>query len=106
VTRSTDYDVDDRGPTFLDHDRLPEDEAQGEPKKSRRPASELLQTPGALLDRRHLYELGHTRRSADAVFRALGTVHVPGYKYPFVKADDYLALIEDWTFDGRTRVRP
>jgi hypothetical protein len=46
---------------------------------SERPsAAELLKTPGALLSRTDLRELGLERRAVDAVFRALPTVHLPG----------------------------
>jgi hypothetical protein len=47
---------------------------------SERPqATQLLETPGALLTRSDLRELGLERRAVDAVFRALPTVHLPGY---------------------------
>ena len=45
----------------------------------RRSAAELLQTPGALLTRSHLRELGLERRAIDAVFRTLPVVALPGY---------------------------
>jgi hypothetical protein len=69
-------------------------------------AGELLRTPEALLTRSHLRELGLERRAVDAVFRALPTVHLPGYSRPFVRAEDYLGLIAERTYDGRTSVRP
>ena len=68
-------------------------------------ATELLETPGALLSRRHLRELGLERRAVDAVFRALPVVVLPGYSRPLVRAADYLALLERSTYDGRTAVR-
>ena len=40
-------------------------------------ASALLETPGALLSRTHLRELGLERRAVDAVFRALDVVILP-----------------------------
>jgi hypothetical protein len=74
---------------------------------SERPAAaELLATPGALLNRSHLRELGLERRAVDAVFRALPTVHLEGYSRPLIRAEDYLALIAERTYDGRTSVRP
>jgi hypothetical protein len=74
---------------------------------SERPsAAELLTTPGALLNRSHLRELGLERRAVDAVFRALPTVHLDGYSRPLIRAEDYLALIAERTYDGRTSVRP
>lgn len=42
-------------------------------------ATELLETPGALLTRSDLRELGLERRAIDAVFRALAVVFLPGY---------------------------
>jgi hypothetical protein len=68
-------------------------------------AAELLVTPGALLTRSHLRELGLERRAIDAVFRELDVVVLPGYTRPHVKADDYRALVERCTY-GRDRVRP
>jgi hypothetical protein len=66
---------------------------------SERPtAEELLARPHALLTRSHLRELGLGRQAIDAVFRALDTVHLPGYSRPLIKARDYIDLIEDCTF--------
>ena len=71
----------------------------------RRPtAAELLATPGALLTRSDLRDLGLERRAIDAVFRALPVVVLPGYTRPMIRAEDYLALIEASTFRG-DRVR-
>ena len=47
-------------------------------------AADLLETPGALLTRTHLRELGLERRAIDAVFRALPVVALPGYSRPLV----------------------
>jgi hypothetical protein len=75
--------------------------------RSERPSAvELLETPGALLTRSHLRELGLERRAVDAVFRTLSTVHLPGYSRPLVRVEDYLALIAERTYDGRSSVRP
>ena len=72
-----------------------------------RPASvsELLRTPGALLSRSHLRELGLERRAIDAVFRELPVVALPAYSRPMIRADDYRELVERSTYRG-DRVRP
>lgn len=67
-------------------------------------ASELLETPGALLSRAHLRELGLERRAIDAIFRELDVIGLPGYSRLFVRREDYLALLERSTYDDR-RVR-
>jgi hypothetical protein len=72
---------------------------------TRRTATELLETPGALLSRTHLRELGLERRAVDAIFRALPVVALPGYSRPLVRAEDYLALLAEHTYRG-DRVRP
>lgn len=72
----------------------------------RRPlATDLLETPGALLSRSHLRELGLERRAVDAVFRRLPVVALPGYSRPLVHAEEYLHLIDEHTYHG-DRVRP
>lgn len=68
-------------------------------------AAQLLDTPGALLSRTHLRELGLERRAVDAVFRALDVVVLPGYSRPLIKAEDYLRLVECCRHDGRSTVR-
>ncbi|MGH3105118.1 MAG: hypothetical protein ACRDN6_13580 [Gaiellaceae bacterium] len=68
-------------------------------------ATELLATPEALLTRTHLRELGLERRAVDAVFRALPVVAFPGYSRPMVRAQDYIELVERYTFRD-DRVRP
>ena len=68
-------------------------------------AAQLLETPGALLTRGHLRELGLERRAIDSVFRELDVVVLPGYARPMIRASDYLALIETCTYRG-DRVRP
>jgi hypothetical protein len=74
---------------------------------SERPsATTLLDTQGAFLSRNDLRELGLERRAIDAVFRALPTVHLPGYSRALIRAEDFRALIEERTYDGRTAVRP
>jgi hypothetical protein len=39
------------------------------------------------------------------VFRALPVVALPGYSRPMIRADEYLALLEEHTY-GDDRVRP
>lgn len=73
---------------------------------ARRPfATALLQTPGALLTRTHLRELGLERRAVDAVFRRLAVVSLPGYSRPLIHAEEYRHLIDEHTYHG-DRVRP
>lgn len=74
-------------------------------RMSRPSAKELLRTPDALLTRTDLRDLGLHRRAVDAVFRALPIVVLPGYSRPMVRAREYLALVEQSTYDD-TRVRP
>lgn len=69
------------------------------------PASRLAH-PDALLSRSDLAELGLPRRAVDAVFGKLPVVALPGYSRPFVRVADYLALVAECTYDGRTKVRP
>jgi len=68
-------------------------------------AAERLATPDAFLSRGDLAELGLPRRAVDSVFRALPTVHLPGYSRPLIRVSDYLAFLEEHTFRG-DRVRP
>jgi hypothetical protein len=65
----------------------------------------LLETPGALLTRSDLRGLGLERRAIDAVFRALPVVVLPGYSRPMIRAEQYLALVEQFTYRD-DRVRP
>lgn len=76
-----------------------------QPPRHHPAAKELLETPGALLTRTHLRELGLERRAVDAVFRALPVVALPGYARPMIRADQYLELVEQCTYDD-DRVRP
>jgi hypothetical protein len=71
----------------------------------RRTAADLLATEGALLTRSHLRELGLERRAVDAIFRALPVVALPGYSRPMIRAEQYLALVEQHTYHD-DRVRP
>src|ERR671924_40667 len=80
--------------------------SQREATLRRRPSlTQLLETPGALLTRSHLRELGLERRAIDAVFRALPVVALPGYSRPMIRAEQYLELVEESTYDD-DRVRP
>jgi hypothetical protein len=68
-------------------------------------ARELLDQGTGLLSRSHLRELGLPRRAIDAVFRACDTVKFPGYSRELIRVEDYLALVDSYTF-GRDRVTP
>jgi hypothetical protein len=67
-------------------------------------AAELLATPGALLTRSHLRELGLGRAAIDAAFRVCNVVVFPGSSRPHIRREDYLALVERSTYDEH-RVR-
>lgn len=85
--------------------RPPERGGPGPSIRRHPPVRELLRTPGALLNRSHLRELGLERRAVDAVFRALPVVALPGYSRPLIRAEQYLELVEHHTFCD-DRVRP
>jgi hypothetical protein len=68
-------------------------------------ATKLLEMPGALLTRTHLRQLGLERRAVDAIFRALPVVAFPGYSRPMIRAEQYLELVERFTYRD-DRVRP
>ena len=71
---------------------------------TRRTATELLTTEGALLSRTHLRDLGLERRAVDAVFRALPIVALPGYSRSLVRVEDFRAYLETHTYrDDRVR---
>lgn len=69
------------------------------------PATALLETPGAMLTRGHLAELGYGRAAIDAIFRQLPIVAIPGTRRPMIRREDYLELVERSTYRG-DRVRP
>jgi hypothetical protein len=71
-------------------------------------AADLLATPGALLTRTDLRDLGLERRAVDAVFRECPIVVLPGYSRPMVRVEAYLALLDGSTYCDRCgdRVRP
>jgi hypothetical protein len=64
-------------------------------------AAELLRTPGALLTRSDLRELGLERRAVDAVFRKLPVIVLEGYSRPLFAVDEYVALLADSTYCAR-----
>jgi hypothetical protein len=72
---------------------------------NRATAAELLETPGALLTRSHLRELGLERRAVDAVFRACPVVALPGYTRPLLRVADFQVFLAEHTYNGRDRVR-
>ncbi len=75
-------------------------------RASRRPSpAQLVSTPGALLTRSHLRQLGLERRAVDAVFRMLPVVALPGYSRPMIRAEQYRELVEQHTYRD-DRVRP
>jgi hypothetical protein len=65
----------------------------------------LLETPGGLLDRRALAELGLQRRSIDTVFRELPVVALPGVRRVYVRANDVRRYLDEHTFADE-RIRP
>lgn len=72
----------------------------------RRPtAAELLATPGALLRRTHLAEVGLTRTMVDSTFCELGVIFLPGCRRAAVRHEDFVELLERCSY-GRDRVRP
>jgi hypothetical protein len=73
--------------------------------RQRPAATDLLETPEALLTRTDLRTLGLERRAVDAVFRALPVVALPGYSRPLVRVEDYRELVERNTFRDDS-VRP
>jgi hypothetical protein len=89
-----------------DEPTAPDEPSRLDAPAARHPlATELLETPGALLTRSHLRELGLERRAVDAVFRRLPVVSLPGYSRPLIHAEEYLHLIDEHTYRG-DRVRP
>jgi hypothetical protein len=89
-----------------EQDSLQPEQAPATPvARGHQSAHELLETPGALLTRTHLRELGLERRAVDAVFRALPVVALPGYSRPLIRADQYRELVNEFTYRD-DRVRP
>jgi hypothetical protein len=71
----------------------------------RLPVVERIRNPDAVLSRSDLRELGWERRGVDAIFRGCPVVVLPGYSRPVVRAQDYLAWVDEHTYCG-DRVRP
>ena len=69
--------------------------------RERPSASQLLQTPGALLTRTDLRELGLERRAVDAVFKKCPVIVLPGYRRPMVRVEAYQAFLEGSTYCDR-----
>jgi hypothetical protein len=67
-------------------------------------AAQVLATPGALLTRSHLRELGLGRAAIDAVFRELDVVVFPGSSRPHIRRNDYINLLEQSSYDNN-RIR-
>jgi hypothetical protein len=61
---------------------------------ARKSASELLNTPGAMLNTSHLYALGYSRSAADAIFQQVPIIDVPNHDRKYIRASDYKALLE------------
>jgi hypothetical protein len=68
-------------------------------------AGDRLRTPESVLTRSDLRELGWERRGIDAIFGQLPVIALPGYSRPVIRTQDYLDLLERWSYDA-TRVRP
>ena len=67
--------------------------------------AERLATPGAVLTRTDLRELGWERRAVDAIVRGCPAVAIPGYSRTVILVGDYQAFLAEHTFRG-DRVRP
>jgi len=66
------------------------------------PLTERIEQPGAFLSRTDLRDLGLGRRAVDSVFRAVPVVVLPGYSRPLIRVADYLELLKQSTYNGRT----
>ena len=66
--------------------------------------TERLKNPLAVLTRSDLRELGWSRRAVDAIFLVCPVIVVPGFSRPVIRARDYLAAVERWTYE-KDRVR-
>ena len=56
-----------------------------------------------MLNRTDLRELGGNAPALTRFFRKLDVVFLPGMRRGYVRAEDYLALIEKWDIPGRSR---
>jgi hypothetical protein len=66
--------------------------------------ADRLANTDSVLSRTDLRDLGWPRRGVDAVFRHVRNIYLPGYSRPVVLVKDYLAFLEQHTYDGE-RVR-
>jgi hypothetical protein len=98
ATDRADVEPRDAAPLDALEAETPAGAVEAETRPARVTAAELLERPGALLQRRHLHELGLERRAVDAVFRALPVVILPGYSRKMIRAEDYRRLIRDRTY--------
>ena len=64
---------------------------------AKKSASELLNTPGAMLNTSHLYELGYSRSAADAILQRVPVLHIPNHDRSYIRVSDYKALLEQRT---------
>jgi hypothetical protein len=72
----------------------------------RRPtAAELLATPGALLTRTHLAEVGLIRTMVDSTFCELDVIFLPSCRRAAVRREDFVEFPQRGSY-GRDRVRP
>lgn len=68
-------------------------------------AAELLDTPGALLSRSHLRDLGWGRAQIDRIFGVLDVIVIEGTRRPMIRREAYMKLVAQSTYDD-SRVRP
>jgi hypothetical protein len=70
--------------------------------------AERIEAGVGILTRTDLRELGWQRRGIDALFAGVPLVAIPGYTRPVIRVSDYLAYLDEHTYDDRRgdRVRP
>ena len=65
-------------------------------------ATEQVPALPALADQRRLREdLGVTQATADAIFRLVPVIRIPGHRKAFVRIEDVVALLDHWAGAGR-----
>ena len=66
-------------------------------------ATEQMPALPALADQKRLREdLGVTQATADAIFRVLPVIRIPGHRKAFVRVDHVVDLLDQWAgADGR-----
>jgi len=67
-------------------------------------AAERARVDGCVLSRTDLRELGFAPSAVDAIFRACPVIVFEGQRRPFIRSEDFRALLAARTFDG-SRVR-